>query len=100
VVTGFGRKGVPSEEVAGAASDEAEVYIAADVPVGAHLADQLLLPLALAGGGAFRTLAPTPHTLTNADVVGRFLDVAIRFDADGGAAYRCTVGAAVKEHVS
>ena len=30
---------------------------AADVPVGRHLADQLLLPLALAGGGSFLTLS-------------------------------------------
>jgi RNA 3'-terminal phosphate cyclase (ATP) len=100
VITGFGRKGVPSEEVAGGACAEAEAYIAAGVPVGAHLADQLLLPMALAGGGAFRTLAPTPHTVTNADVIGRFLDVPIRFEADGGGAYRCTVGAAAKEKVS
>ena len=97
VVTGFGRKGVPSETVAGDACDEAEAYLQAGVPVGTHLADQLLLPMALAGGGAFRTLAPTPHTVTNADVIGRFLDVPIRLEADGGAAYRCTVGAAVKE---
>jgi RNA 3'-terminal phosphate cyclase (ATP) len=100
VVSSFGRKGVPAEEVAAAAIAEAEAYIAADVPVGAHLADQLLVPLAMAGGGAFRTVAPTPHTLTNADVIGRFLDVPIRFDADGGAAYRCTIGAAVKEYAS
>jgi RNA 3'-terminal phosphate cyclase (ATP) len=100
VITGFGRKSVPSEEVAGGACEEASAYIAAGVPVGAHLADQLLLPMALAGGGAFRTLAPTPHTVTNADVIGRFLDVPIRFEADGGAAYRCTVGAVMKENAS
>ena len=100
VITGFGRKGVPAESVASQACDEAEAYIAAGVPVGAHLADQLLLPMALAGGGAFRTLAPTRHTATNADVIGRFLDVAIRLEADGDAAHRCTVGAAAKEKVS
>jgi RNA 3'-terminal phosphate cyclase (ATP) len=100
VFTGFGRKGVPAETVAGGACDEVEAYLQAGVPVGPHLADQLLLPMALAGGGAFRTLVPTPHTVTNADVIGRFLDVAIGLEADGGKAYRCTVGAAVKEKVS
>jgi RNA 3'-terminal phosphate cyclase (ATP) len=100
VFTGFGRKGVPSETVAGGACDQVDAYLQAGVPVGAHLADQLLLPMALAGGGAFRTLAPTPHTVTNAEVIGRFLDVAIRLEADGGKAFRCTVGAAVKEKVS
>ena len=93
VISAFGRKGLPAEVVAGSACDEAAAYLAADAPVGAHLADQLLVPMALAGGGVFRTLAPTPHALTNAAVIGRFLAVAIRFDADGDATYRCTVAA-------
>ena len=38
--------------VAEAAAKEASEYLAAEVPVGPHLADQLLLPMALAGGGA------------------------------------------------
>ena len=54
MITGFGRKGVPAEQVAGGACDEAAAYLAADVPVGTHLADQLLVPMALAGGGVFR----------------------------------------------
>ena len=38
----------------------ARLYLAADVPAGPHLADQLLLPLGIAayqktGGGAFRS---------------------------------------------
>jgi RNA 3'-terminal phosphate cyclase (ATP) len=39
----------------------------------------LLIPLALAGGGAFRTLAPTSHARTNVEIVKRFLntDIAI-----------------------
>jgi RNA 3'-terminal phosphate cyclase (ATP) len=100
VITSFGRKGVPSEIVAGQARAEAEAYIMADVPVGAHLADQLLLPMALGGGGAFRTVAPTLHTATNAGVIAHFLDVPIRFEADGDVAHRCTVGAAAKETLS
>ncbi|MGF1469614.1 MAG: RNA 3'-terminal phosphate cyclase [Sandaracinaceae bacterium] len=43
------------------------------VPVGPHLADQLLLPLAMAGGGAFRTLPLTPHARTHLEVIGHFL---------------------------
>jgi len=42
-----------AEQVAGAACDEALAYLAADAPVGLNLADQLLLPLALAGQGRF-----------------------------------------------
>jgi RNA 3'-terminal phosphate cyclase len=33
---------------------------------------QLLIPLAMAGGGAFRTGPPSRHTLTNLEVVRRF----------------------------
>jgi RNA 3'-terminal phosphate cyclase (ATP) len=73
VVTAFGEKGVRAEAVADAAADEALAYLAADVPVGPHLADQLILPLALTGGGRFRTLAPTQHTRTQPAVVQAFL---------------------------
>lgn len=72
VFTGFGRKGVPAERVAEEAAARAESYLEADVPVGEHLADQLLLPLAAAGGGGFRTSEPSAHTRTNAEVVRRF----------------------------
>ena len=78
VCTGFGRKGILAEKVAEDAAEQAERYLAAAVPVGEHLADQLLIPMALAGGGSFRTLAPSTHLKTNIDVVRRFLDVEIR----------------------
>ena len=74
----FGRRGVPAERVAQHAARAAKQYLAGDVPVGVHLADQLLLPLALAGGGSFVTLPPSAHTRTNLDVIEAFLPVAIR----------------------
>jgi RNA 3'-terminal phosphate cyclase (ATP) len=77
VFTGFGRRGVPAEKVAAGAAQEAQRYLDAEAPVGEHLADQLLLPLALAGGGRFRTLAPTTHTTTNIATLAHFLDVKI-----------------------
>jgi len=77
VFTGFGRRGVPAERVAREVADEISEYIAAGVPVGKHLADQLIIPLALTGGGRFRTLPLTSHTLTNIDVVKQFLPVGI-----------------------
>jgi RNA 3'-terminal phosphate cyclase (ATP) len=49
VFTAFGQRGVRAEDVAAEAARQAQQYLAADVPVGEHLADQLLLPLALAG---------------------------------------------------
>jgi RNA 3'-terminal phosphate cyclase (ATP) len=75
--TGFGELGVSAEKVAGDTVKEIKDYLSARVPVGLHLADQLLLPMALAGGGRFRTLTPTGHTLTNAEVIRRFLPVEV-----------------------
>ena len=78
VFTGFGRKGVPAEKVAAEAIREARRYLKAGVPVGEHLADQLLIPMALAGGGCFRTLSPTDHTKTNIETLRYFLEVQVK----------------------
>ncbi|HVX14029.1 MAG TPA: RNA 3'-terminal phosphate cyclase [Pirellulales bacterium] len=93
VFTGFGRRGVPAETVASEAATEAKRYLTTGVPVGEHLADQLLLPLALAGGGEFVTLDPTPHTTTNSDIIRRFLDVPIVMEEETDANWRVTIGA-------
>jgi len=77
VFTGFGERGVRAETVAERAADDARRYESARVPVGPYLADQLLLPLALAGGGAFRTMPLSLHATTNFEVIRRFLDVSI-----------------------
>jgi RNA 3'-terminal phosphate cyclase (ATP) len=97
VVTGFGIKGVSAEKVAASACDEAEKYLRSDVPVGVHLADQLLIPMAMAGGGSFRTLEPTAHTVTNADVIRQFLDVPIDIEQESNDVYRVTVGERTRE---
>jgi RNA 3'-terminal phosphate cyclase (ATP) len=75
VFTGFGRRGTPAEKVAEEAAAEFLAWEAIGAPVGPHLADQLLLPLALAGAGSFRTGPLTGHTTTNLAVIQRFLDV-------------------------
>ena len=77
VFTGVGMRGIRAEAVAAGAADDAERYLAADVPVGDCLADQLLLPLALAGGGSYKTLALTRHTATNVEVIRKFLNVVV-----------------------
>jgi RNA 3'-terminal phosphate cyclase (ATP) len=77
VFSAFGARGRRAESVAQAAAAEARRYLAADVAVGRQLADQLLLPMALAGGGSFHTLEPSGHTDTNMAVIGQFLDVSI-----------------------
>ncbi len=81
VFTAFGEVNVRAEAVANKAVAQARAYLAADVPVGPHLADQLLVPMAMAAaqgaGGRFRTVAPTRHTTTNVEVIEKFMAVAI-----------------------
>ena len=79
VFTGFGKRGVPAEQVAADVWHETEAYLDSGVPVGSHLADQILLPLGLAAhagqGGAFRTLPLTNHALTHLEILRRFLEI-------------------------
>ena len=73
--TAFGRKGRPAEMVSQDVVDEAKGYLATSAPVGEHLADQLLLPMALAGHGEIVCTAPSQHTLTQIEVIEKFLPV-------------------------
>jgi RNA 3'-terminal phosphate cyclase (ATP) len=81
LVTAHGEKGIRAELVAERACNEMDVYLEANVPVGEHLADQLLLPMALAGGGTFRARGPlSQHAITNIETINAFLDVKIRVE--------------------
>jgi RNA 3'-terminal phosphate cyclase (ATP) len=77
VFTGFGERGKPAERVAEEVVNEAQFYLSSGAAIGKYLADQLLLPLALAGEGTLRTLPPSQHTLTNIEVIKKFLDLDI-----------------------
>jgi RNA 3'-terminal phosphate cyclase (ATP) len=72
VFTAFGEKGVSAEKVAGKLCRQIKEYLQGGAPVGPHLADQLLLPLAIAGG-VFITAKPTQHTLTNMETINAFM---------------------------
>lgn len=76
-VTAIGGKGIRAEEVANSVAREAKAYIECGAPVGEHLADQLLIPMALAGGGSYTTGELTMHTRTNIEVIKKFLEVEI-----------------------
>lgn len=91
VFCGFGEKGVAAEAVAAGVVTQVREYLQAGVEVGRHLADQLILPLALARGGAFRTLSLSEHARTQIETVRRFLDVPIAV-RDEGAVTRVDVG--------
>jgi RNA 3'-terminal phosphate cyclase (ATP) len=85
VVTGFGEKGVSAEQVASALVKEIRAHQDSEGALGQHLADQWMLPLALAvvargGEAAFTCTEMTEHATTNVGVIEQFLPV--RFDVD------------------
>jgi RNA 3'-terminal phosphate cyclase (ATP) len=80
LATGFGQRGVRAETVAMQAADCWLAYEGSGAPVGEHLADQLLLPIALAGSGSYTTMEPTLHTKTNAEVIAKFLHITFRIE--------------------
>ena len=71
---------------------DTQTWLEAGVPVDEHLADQLLLPAALAGGGVFRTTKPSLHATTNAAVIQRFLSVALGFEQENALVWSVNVG--------
>jgi len=83
IFTGFGERAVSAEQVAERVCREAKTFLESEAAVGPHLADQLLLPMALAGGGEFTTLAPTEHARTNAALIEKFSPVEFGFHEDG-----------------
>lgn len=72
IVTGFGRIGVSAESLAKTAAHRMAGFLASEAFAGPYLADQLLLPFALAGGGSFTTVKPSQHALTARDIIARF----------------------------
>ena len=73
IVSGFGKLGVSAEKLASTAAHRMKGYLESDAFAGPYLADQLLLPIALAGGGSFTTVKPSQHSRTAGDVIERFL---------------------------
>jgi RNA 3'-terminal phosphate cyclase (ATP) len=92
VFAGFGRRGVAAEVVSTEACGEALAHVESGVPVGPHLADQLMLPMALAGGGSYITSEPTLHSRTNAQVIEMFLDTRVAINPAGDGRWRVEVG--------
>ena len=79
VFSAIGDRGVRAEAVAREAALEARRYLASGAAVGEHLGDQVMLPMALAGGGAYTLDHVSQHAITNAEVIAHFLPVTISF---------------------
>ncbi len=84
--TAYGRKGLPAERVAESACNALLAHHRSDAAVDPHLADQLVLPMALGEGESRLTTSEvTQHLLTNVWVVRRFLDCRVSVEGHLGA---------------
>ena len=80
--SGFGKIGRRAETVAMDALKQARVYMDSDAPVCEHLADQLLLPMAITAFrdqviSRFVTHVMSSHTETHIALIKQFMDVTI-----------------------
>lgn len=91
IMTGFGQRNVSAESLARNAAQRIAGYMKGSAFAGPYLADQLLLPMALAGRGRFTTVKPTEHARTAAHVIERFLGRVCRFEALPGGENEVTV---------
>lgn len=87
MASGFGQLGVPAQTVGEKAAKRMGGYLASTAAVGPHLADQLVLPMALAGGGVVSTVKPSRHTQTAAVIAERFLGRPVVIREDDGRHY-------------
>ncbi|MFQ6000883.1 MAG: RNA 3'-terminal phosphate cyclase [Anaerolineae bacterium] len=91
--TALGAPGKPAEKVAEEACQAFLEYYRSGAVVDKHLADQLILPLALADGhSSFTTCQITQHLLTNIWVVKRFIDIDYQVEGSEGEKGRVSCG--------
>ncbi len=83
--TAFGQRGKPAEQVAAEAGEAFLSFRLRNAALDEHLANQILLYLALKDGGAFTTPSFSSHTKTNIEIINRFLEkkIAVKKKDDG-----------------
>jgi len=94
VFAGFGEKGVPAEVVAAHCALQLRRWHESGAAVDEHLADQLLLPCLLAGGGEFTAERLSRHFMTNLEVLKAFADVHVTIEEQQNGAARVAFSAA------
>jgi len=91
--TSLGEKGKPAEQVAEEAALDLIEFVEGKAALDRHLADQLVLPMALAAGpSCFTTETVTQHLLTNAWVVNQFFPGRVRVEGEEGQRGTCWTG--------
>jgi RNA 3'-terminal phosphate cyclase len=90
--TSLGERGKPAERVAEEAANELLEYLQGDAALDRYLADQMVLPMALAAGESqFTTGRVTQHLLTNAWVVNQFFPGRVHVEGEEGGPGHCRV---------
>lgn len=90
--TSLGERGKPAERVAEEAAGDLLAFLGSGAALDCHLADQVVLPLALAAGPSrFSTEAVTLHLLTNAWVVNQFLPGRVQVEGKEGEPGTCYI---------
>ncbi|HVF48891.1 MAG TPA: RNA 3'-terminal phosphate cyclase [Pyrinomonadaceae bacterium] len=97
ILTAIGERGVRAEIIAERVAKEARRYLSIDAPIGEHLADQLLLPLALARGGSYTTGPLSLHTTTNIEIIKKFLPLEIQTSQVKNEVWKIEIPAGWKE---
>ena len=80
VVTGFGEFGVRAEALAHQACESVRRMRTSGASVCRHLADQILLPMAMVGEGSYYSEPLSTHATTNMETIRQFLKVEFRVD--------------------
>ncbi len=80
IATGFGKIGIRAEKIAGDVVREARDYLKSSAPLGEHLTDQWMLPLALAvtrsgNPRSFRATHLSSHSVTQLETLKLFLPI-------------------------
>jgi RNA 3'-terminal phosphate cyclase (ATP) len=90
--TSLGERGKPAEHVAEEAANDLLEHLESDTALDPYLADQLVLPMALAAGPShLTTQRATQHLLTNAWVVNQFFSGCVSVDGQEGEPGMCRI---------
>lgn len=92
VMSAFGQIGIPAERLAKTAAKRIAGYLGSGAFAGPYLQDQLLLPFAMAGQGAFTTVKPSEHSRTAAALIDRFTGHQFIFSEDAEGRWLASLG--------
>ena len=88
----LGERGKPAERVADEVVDALQDFLKTEAACDPHLADQLILPMALAGGTSrLTTSRVTPHLLTTVRIVQQILGCPVQIGGEEGSPGHVTI---------